>query len=530
LQSFSLWRSETDSNYATATVTLIQGIATDSESGLSLYSFTATLVPGQNTFYVYPPVRLEDTRYQFLVDSASDTVNMVLSASVITNQYCIQNQQISPTVTAAFEYCIVPDFIPSSSPSTTPSASIAPETESSKEDKGLNFAIIGAAGGGGLLILSALIVFIVVRRAKRKNSHDDQSLPNSTNKSTDVEMHPVTGNYHPIGTLMTSSSSTESTTRPNSYVGQNWNIPYSEISLEEEIGRGAFGVVYKGTWQGVHVAVKQSLLDANLISDLRIQDFFAEAELMKKLRAHPNVTQLLGTCFNPLCIVIEYVDNGSLWTWLDKNKPMEESMQISIARGIAAGMLYLHSEGIIHRDLAARNILLDSKMSPKVSDFGMSRVAFENKTNKTASEIGPIRWMAPEAMRQRLYNKKTDMWSYGAVLYEIMTRKMPFHQYDLVHVATSVSLHELSLIPEIKENASIYKYSTVLVRIMEKCMEFDPEKRPLFENVVQMFDEQNSNQNITKMAPQSNQSSVSSQAGTEYQRTNYSKITMEPHQ
>ena len=97
--------------------------------------------------------------------------------------------------------------------------------------------------------------------------------------------------------------------------------------------------------------------------------------------------------------------------------------------------------------------------------------------------------MAPEAMRQRVYNKKTDVWSYGAVLYEILTRSIPFHQYDLVHVATSVSLKELSLVPEIKKDAEDKKYPQILVTLLEACLSFEPDSRPDFQSILQMLDD-----------------------------------------
>src|SRR5689334_5095437 len=102
--------------------------------------------------------------------------------------------------------------------------------------------------------------------------------------------------------------------------------------------------------------------------------------------------------------------------------------------------------------------------------------------------------MAPEAMRQRLYNKKTDVWSFGAVIYEILTRRVPFHQYDLVHVATSVALKELSLVPEIKKDAAEKKFPEVLVFVMERCMQFEADSRPEFDKVTEIFGSPNQNE------------------------------------
>mmetsp|Transcript_10869 Transcript_10869/g.14937 ORF Transcript_10869/g.14937 Transcript_10869/m.14937 type:complete len:251 (+) Transcript_10869:88-840(+) len=245
-------------------------------------------------------------------------------------------------------------------------------------------------------------VVFVLKKKKR------QAEGNQSANASNVELHPrksSISHYAPISSHYDVGLTNES---------DEWNIPYQELKLVSEIGRGAFGVVFKGTWKGQSVAVKQARVDdANLKTSFHMQDFFAEAEVMKKLKPHPNVTRLLGVCPQPGCIVLEYVDNGTLSDFLSDSKSVDVQTQISIARGIAEGMLYLHNEGIIHRDLAARNILLTQDLIPKVSDFGMSRQILDEKnTNKTS----PIRWMAPEAMKERVYNRKTDVWSYGAVL------------------------------------------------------------------------------------------------------------------
>merc|ERR1712146_108664 len=91
------------------------------------------------------------------------------------------------------------------------------------------------------------------------------------------------------------------------------------------------------------------------------------------------------------------------------------------------GMSHLHTEGIIHRDLATRNILLSEGLTPKISDFGLSRFGAPDDDNQTKSDVGPLKWMAPEAIKARVYGKKTDVWSYGVTVWEIVARPVLWH-------------------------------------------------------------------------------------------------------
>eukprot|EP00027_Filamoeba_sp_ATCC50430_P015123 CAMPEP_0168575864 /NCGR_PEP_ID=MMETSP0413-20121227/19928_1 /TAXON_ID=136452 /ORGANISM="Filamoeba nolandi, Strain NC-AS-23-1" /LENGTH=443 /DNA_ID=CAMNT_0008609475 /DNA_START=5 /DNA_END=1333 /DNA_ORIENTATION=+ len=432
---------------------------------------------------------------------------------------------VTPTTSVTPTASVTPSLSPSSSVTPTPSTSLMLHEKSNKSDAGV---IAGAVLGSTFFIfLAAVIGFFslrIVKREKRRSKEKDIELSPKPQPDDPliIDRSPI---YDQTALAMVPASQSQSIYAQTSIAqvpstdsiyanvppGMEWHIEYSELKLTQEIGRGAFGVVYKGLFKGRMVAVKQAILDPSSLSgnsnsppgsnqvqsgsigsvaSVHLQDFFAEADVMKKLKPHPNLTLLIGVVFHPVCIVLEYVDNGSLWHWLVRNQP-DTNQQFSIAQGIAAGMQYLHSEGIIHRDLAARNILLDSNLVPKVSDFGMSRQVLENKTNKTTSEIGPIRWMAPEALRRRVYNQKTDVWSYGVVMYEILTRKIPFHELDLVHVATSVSLKELSLVPEIKENAEKKKYPAVLVSLLETCLNYVPEERPEFDTIMKAFDSGN---------------------------------------
>lgn len=146
--------------------------------------------------------------------------------------------------------------------------------------------------------------------------------------------------------------------------------------------------MWEGKWKGIQVAVKKLIT----IDDTDTSDFLAEAALMKKMRPHPNVVLYLGVCREPLCLVTEFVANGNLLTLIRK-EPINDEMKLKICQGVAAGMLYLHEQGVLHRDLAARNILLDGLNNPKVCDFGMSRVATDDSAHKTSANVGPIRWM-----------------------------------------------------------------------------------------------------------------------------------------
>jgi len=135
---------------------------------------------------------------------------------------------------------------------------------------------------------------------------------------------------------------------------------------------------------------------------------------MKNLRPHENVVLLTGICKEPLSIIVEYMEGGSLFNYLRNLEiKISNELQILFIVGIARGMFHLHSEKIVHRDLASRNVLLTKSLIPKISDFGMSRVNLENEdANKTSSNVGPLKWMAPECISENKYSNKSDVWAF----------------------------------------------------------------------------------------------------------------------
>jgi len=156
---------------------------------------------------------------------------------------------------------------------------------------------------------------------------------------------------------------------------------------------------------------------------------------------------------------------------------------MNIAKGIAAGMLHLHREGIVHRDLATRNILLGSGNQVKISDFGLSRNTGDaNSSDQTKSDTGPLKWMAPEAIRNREYSRSSDSWAFGVTLYELVARSEPYVGLDPVQAALQVTHSGLRL--------EIPKYTPfILAEIMRGCFEYDPARRPDFQYICKRMQE-----------------------------------------
>jgi len=158
--------------------------------------------------------------------------------------------------------------------------------------------------------------------------------------------------------------------------------------------------------------------------------------------------------------------------------PMKQKEKIIL--GVAKGLHHLHKEGIIHRDLAARNVLLDKSNTPKISDFGMSRLLGTDETNyaKTKSSIGPIRWMAPENMKKK-YSPKSDVWSFASFLFEVFHETEPWAEVgdDMLNLA--VRIRDKGVTPAVNEDLTPKKYMAV----MEKCWQIDPDERPSMEDV-----------------------------------------------
>jgi len=258
-------------------------------------------------------------------------------------------------------------------------------------------------------------------------------------------------------------------------------IPYSSLKIIKQIGSGAFGKVYIGEWKQTKVAIKVGLGEND-------ETFIKEAELTINIPPHPNIVQTLGISVQPETnspvLVLEYCDGGSLDKILFPSTSQEIIItieeKIEMIKEIARGMLHLHSNNVIHRDLAARNVLI-SRGQPKISDFGLSRTLTsqlsEGKTNHT---VGPLRWMAPESLQTSSYSAKTDVWTFGIVVYEIISRKEPHFDEDQMKVAYLI--RDENLTPKIPHDCD-----SKLKSLMELCWNPDPQNRPDFEKICKIL-------------------------------------------
>jgi len=242
-----------------------------------------------------------------------------------------------------------------------------------------------------------------------------------------------------------------------------------DVVIGEEIGAGNFGKVYKGVWQDTtSVALKE------LVSD-RLNDFLAEANILLSVK-HPRCLRCYGIFQqdSKLYLVTEFAAQGSLLNLLrNQSGSFSKRVLYQMASDAAAGMHYLESMKIVHRDLSARNLLVDSNGGTNVADFGLSRSTVDNIYKSNDRSTIPIRWTAPEAIQYGQYSSKSDVWSFGVVMYEIITEgKIPYTAMSNAEVFQKIQ--EGYRMPCPKESDPEF------YALMLRCWEAKPEARPSF--------------------------------------------------
>ncbi|XP_057337459.1 tyrosine-protein kinase Fer isoform X2 [Microplitis mediator] len=257
---------------------------------------------------------------------------------------------------------------------------------------------------------------------------------------------------------------------------ERWELNNDDVILIEKIGRGNFGDVYKAQLRPckTEVAVKTCKVT---LPDEQKRKFLQEGRILKQYD-HPNIVKLIGICVQkqPIMIVMELVPGGSLLTYLRKNSStISTGEQLSMCRDAAAGMSYLESKFCIHRDLAARNCLVGYDSNVKISDFGMSREEEEYIVSDGMKQI-PIKWTAPEALNFGKYTSLCDVWSYGVLVWEIFSKGgNPYSGMSNSQAREKIDAGYRLPAPD-GTPEEVY-------RLMLRCWEYEPEKRPHFDQI-----------------------------------------------
>ncbi|KAL4333378.1 hypothetical protein GQ457_07G045100 [Hibiscus cannabinus] len=256
-----------------------------------------------------------------------------------------------------------------------------------------------------------------------------------------------------------------------------WEISWEDLQIGERIGIGSYGEVYRADWNGTEVAVKK-FLDQDFSGDALVK-FKCEVEIMLRLR-HPNVVLFMGAVTRPphFSILTEYLTGGSLYRILHRSNQLDERRRIRMALDVAKGMNYLHTSQptIVHRDLKTPNLLVDKNLVVKVCDFGLSR-SKPHTFLSSKSSCGTPEWMAPEVLRNEPADEKCDVYSFGVILWELVTLQVPWKGLNPMQVVGAVGFQNRHL--EIPEDVD-----PTIAQIIRDCWQKEPHLRPSFGQLV----------------------------------------------
>uniref|UniRef100_A0A3P9HJ73 Tyrosine-protein kinase receptor n=1 Tax=Oryzias latipes TaxID=8090 RepID=A0A3P9HJ73_ORYLA len=300
----------------------------------------------------------------------------------------------------------------------------------------------------------------------------------------------------PLGDLITSPNP-EYFSANDMYVPDEWEVPREKITLLRELGQGSFGMVYQGIAKDIvkgdpetRVAVKTVNESASLRERI---EFLNEASVMKAFSCH-HVVRLLGVVSKgqPTLVVMELMTHGDLKSYLRSLRPDSENNpsgapppslkdMLQMAAEIADGMAYLNAKKFVHRDLAARNCMVGEDYTVKIGDFGMTRDIYETDYyRKGGKGLLPVRWMAPESLKDGVFTAHSDCWSFGVVLWEISTlAEQPYqglsNEQVLKFVMDGGFLDRPDNCPERMHS------------LMQMCWQYNPKMRPTFLEIIDML-------------------------------------------
>ncbi|KAK6917412.1 Bulb-type lectin domain [Dillenia turbinata] len=355
-------------------------------------------------------------------------------------------------------------------------------------------AIAASSAFLGLVLISLISWFVVRRRRSRRVANARRSV-----EETVLQLSQETPNTTPDHGQIKRTTTEEDLELP-SFDFDSVTIATNNFSWTNKIGQGGFGSVYKGVLPtGQEIAVKRLSKD----SGQGIQEFKNEVILISKLQ-HRNLVKLLGCCIEgeERMLIYEYMPNKSLDVFIFDNKngaPLDWDTRFDIIVGIARGLLYLHRDSrlrIVHRDLKASNILLDNEMNPKISDFGLARTfggdQAEGSTNRV---VGTYGYMSPEYAIDGFFSLKSDVFSFGVLVLEILSGKknrgfyhsdhdlnLLGHAWRLWNDGKQIELLDKSVRDPIPEFELVRCIHVGLL-----CVQQHPEDRPTMDSVLLML-------------------------------------------
>ncbi|XP_055977615.1 mitogen-activated protein kinase kinase kinase 13 [Sorex fumeus] len=248
-----------------------------------------------------------------------------------------------------------------------------------------------------------------------------------------------------------------------------WEVPFEEISELQWLGSGAQGAVFLGKFRAEEVAIKK----------VREQNE-TDIKHLRKLK-HPNIIAFKGVCTQApcYCIIMEYCAHGQLYEVLRAGRKITPRLLVDWSTGIASGMNYLHLHKIIHRDLKSPNVLVTHTDAVKISDFGTSKELSDKSTKM--SFAGTVAWMAPEVIRNEPVSEKVDIWSFGVVLWELLTGEIPYKDVDSSAIIWGVGSNSLHL-PVPSTCPDGFKI------LMKQTWQSKPRNRPSFRQTLMHLD------------------------------------------
>lgn len=266
-----------------------------------------------------------------------------------------------------------------------------------------------------------------------------------------------------------------------------WMVDLSQLFLGLRFAHGAHSRLYHGIYKEQPVAVKMITIpdaDENGYMAARLENQFSrEVNLLSQIH-HQNVIKLVAACRKPpvFCMVMEYLSEGSLRAFLHKleHKTLPLAKILAVALDIARGMQFIHAQGVIHRDLKPENILIDQDFRMKIADFGIA--CEEAYCDDLSDDQGTYRWMAPEMIKHKAYGRKVDVYSFGLILWEMISGFIPYEDMNPIQAAFAVVSKKLR--PTIPKDCP-----PTMNALIEQCWSLHPDKRPDFWQVVKVLEQ-----------------------------------------